>query len=271
MKRKIYLHIGFHKTGSTSIQHSFWRNKGALEDKGILYPELYLNEKEFKTSPNHSYFFKEWFNHGTKRLSDDEDYYGKQILGIEKNSDILFSAEVLCRPKKYASFRRFLLKNFPNHEIETIAYVRSPYDLMCSLTAMMVNGGKYFDLYNAHEQLHFMEDQIFELKKFKEVSFYSYGVIKNTTKHFANLIEVNLSDQVKLNKGYGNKSIRDKNQKNKINPHMKGGMKLYDNDSKFYLTKNELENNKKYLDRLNYFYERELGQEFCDISYPTCN
>lgn len=38
MKKRIYLHIGIHKTGTTSIQVFFTRNAKILEDNGILYP-----------------------------------------------------------------------------------------------------------------------------------------------------------------------------------------------------------------------------------------
>jgi hypothetical protein len=38
MKKKIYLHIGLHKTGTTSIQVFFTRKKDVLEARGVLYP-----------------------------------------------------------------------------------------------------------------------------------------------------------------------------------------------------------------------------------------
>lgn len=38
MKKKVYLHIGLHKTGTTSIQVFFSKKKDILETQGILYP-----------------------------------------------------------------------------------------------------------------------------------------------------------------------------------------------------------------------------------------
>lgn len=39
-KKTLYLHIGFHKTGTTSIQNFFWNNRTALSEEGLLYPTL---------------------------------------------------------------------------------------------------------------------------------------------------------------------------------------------------------------------------------------
>ncbi len=38
--QKLYLHIGTHKTGSTSIQRLLWENRDKLAAQGILYPDL---------------------------------------------------------------------------------------------------------------------------------------------------------------------------------------------------------------------------------------
>lgn len=40
MKKKLYLHIGMGKTGTTALQHFFWDNREALEEFDIHYPEL---------------------------------------------------------------------------------------------------------------------------------------------------------------------------------------------------------------------------------------
>jgi phosphatidylglycerophosphate synthase len=37
MKKKVYLHVGFHKTGTTAIQETFYRYSNELKDLGINY------------------------------------------------------------------------------------------------------------------------------------------------------------------------------------------------------------------------------------------
>jgi len=39
---KIYIHIGFGKTGTTSIQDSLYRNNELLSSQGFLYPKTGL-------------------------------------------------------------------------------------------------------------------------------------------------------------------------------------------------------------------------------------
>jgi len=36
--KELIIHIGVHKTGSTAIQHFFWRHDEALRERGVLYP-----------------------------------------------------------------------------------------------------------------------------------------------------------------------------------------------------------------------------------------
>ena len=99
--------------------------------------------------------------------------------------------------------------------------------------------------------------------------------------HFANLVGVDLpKQQQRMNVTRGNKGIRERNQKNKINPKFVNGklnpnydekVEVYEDDTKFYLTKSELASIKKDLDAENDFFREELGQEFCDDSFPTCD
>ena len=41
VKKRLIVHIGVHKTGSTSIQHTLFRNTGQMADRGFLYPRFY--------------------------------------------------------------------------------------------------------------------------------------------------------------------------------------------------------------------------------------
>ncbi|MCP4053629.1 MAG: hypothetical protein GY739_11280 [Mesoflavibacter sp.] len=41
---KVILHIGLHKTGTTSLQKYFGSNRSGLQELGILYPKLYIDD-----------------------------------------------------------------------------------------------------------------------------------------------------------------------------------------------------------------------------------
>lgn len=40
MKKTLYLHVGQHKTGTSTIQSFMWRNRERMEKNGILYPDI---------------------------------------------------------------------------------------------------------------------------------------------------------------------------------------------------------------------------------------
>lgn len=46
MKRKCYLHIGTHKTGTTSVQSFLYQNRNVLKEKSIFYPAIIENETD---------------------------------------------------------------------------------------------------------------------------------------------------------------------------------------------------------------------------------
>ena len=80
--RKIILHVGLHKTGSSSIQLTATNNRKLLENNGILYPEL--------DSSNHSISFY-------SKFSENRDSYhinlkeGLSLCDINKKNEKWFS------------------------------------------------------------------------------------------------------------------------------------------------------------------------------------
>jgi len=50
--KKLFLHIGFNKTGSTSLQHCLSQNSAILEAAGFLYPGV--NEDSFVQNRQHT-------------------------------------------------------------------------------------------------------------------------------------------------------------------------------------------------------------------------
>jgi hypothetical protein len=44
MIKTIFLHIGVHKTASTTIQNTFYTEQAKLAEAGILYPEFRLGD-----------------------------------------------------------------------------------------------------------------------------------------------------------------------------------------------------------------------------------
>ena len=42
--KTIFLHVGTHKTGTTSIQHFLARNRYELQERGFSYPDIHMLE-----------------------------------------------------------------------------------------------------------------------------------------------------------------------------------------------------------------------------------
>jgi len=51
---KIFLHIGYNKTGTTAIQRVFYYNITALDKKGILYPTKCMDKRKPKPYAHHT-------------------------------------------------------------------------------------------------------------------------------------------------------------------------------------------------------------------------
>jgi hypothetical protein len=146
MKQAI-LHLGLHKTGTTSIQNSF----RGYDDGEIAYANL--------GSPNHSTVFKAlflqnavypWKNQGLSEKKI-ENLINRHWLALTKQLDrkhsrIIFSGEGISKLDIESLYR---IKNtFNEHQRDAIVFVavREPLGMTASLMQEMVKGGK--DLQN---------------------------------------------------------------------------------------------------------------------------
>ena len=131
MAKKCYVHIGMHKTGSSSIQETFCGEK-FKSGKIKYFPIL---------GPNHGVGFKKLFpnirsSEELKKLEFEsslpllkENIYMNLIYKTAKeleNENIFFSGEDFSNTTYVVDLVNHI---FPNHEIEVICYVRNPVDL----------------------------------------------------------------------------------------------------------------------------------------------
>lgn len=147
-----YLHVGMHKTGSTTIQKLM--QKGGLDS--LYYPNLV-------PSGNHSVFLRTTFSSPSEALSFNKkkgNYLGKDIdfmkslqmknVAILKSEiencpekKVVFSAEDLTSPDSnlfIESFADFLFHNFD--KVFVVGYVRSVEGFINSSFQEIVKGGR---------------------------------------------------------------------------------------------------------------------------------
>lgn len=146
MPKTCYLHIGSPKTGSTSIQAWCFRNKAALEDKGLLYPG---------TEQRHNALLSEFHNHpedlrfnrmgtdlsqgGAARAELTAEYAeaaaSSALAVLYSNENFLGQA----RHIRLEALQQELAQKFG--ELRILCYLRDPYKLLVSRAQEQIKSG----------------------------------------------------------------------------------------------------------------------------------
>lgn len=285
--------MGFHKTSSSSIQFTFQKNLDFLKKQNFIYP-IFKSTKGhcinnhsipfyslFSENPEKYHVNIKWKIEDIKKLND---FYKQQIIDIKnKGKNIIFSGEDISSLSELEmkNLNNFLIEHFENYEIIPIVYVRSPYSFLCSNIQEIIKQGVYVDL---NSTFYSQKNKIITIKKvFKNIKFYCFSECckfnNGPVNFFLEIIGLKNIKIYNSNIGFKNKSIRDKNKKNKLepifindklNPNYDKTIKKFENDEKFFLTSNELTNIKDKLDNENLFFKENLGEEYCDKKYDTC-
>ena len=148
-----YLHVGFHKTASTSFQQVCGNNREQLNKAGFYYPKFAYPAQKGNiwnhTGPVSSiYKSGQVKNHSKNRNKDTE----KRIRPInnqrlyeafQQDNHLLLSGEGLsCLPRD-AYLRLIDDLGLFGYNIQVLALVRSPYSFACSAIQETIKGGRY--------------------------------------------------------------------------------------------------------------------------------
>lgn len=120
-QRVCYLHIGTHKTGSTSIQNFLRSSRAQLQERGIHVP-LILSDEGNQT---HKHFaFAVCRTKRSKKHTHLMEMFGASLKAVD--ADIIVSAETLaektCVPLKLEMIKRYFKEM--GYRLHVIAYVR---------------------------------------------------------------------------------------------------------------------------------------------------
>ncbi|MFG0300026.1 MAG: hypothetical protein ACF8K1_10545 [Phycisphaerales bacterium JB047] len=128
MGKRVYLHIGWEKTGTSAIQVFCARNQGWLNDRGVHYPLM-------GELPQHADLYWDLISGDASRVERSSDAVRAQIDACDQDA-VIFSHESLhlFAPKIFA-------KMFQGHEVRVIAYVRQPDVALISFFMTMVRYG----------------------------------------------------------------------------------------------------------------------------------
>lgn len=130
---KLILHIGTHKTGTTSIQFTCAKNRGRLSKNGFYWARDIQGERvnqhsqlaiDFKKGKDD--YIQNWFKHHIKMANKN------------KAHTFVLSGESFCHlpPEKVQAFKQFL----PFDDIKILLYVRNIYDYTKSALNQRLRG-----------------------------------------------------------------------------------------------------------------------------------
>lgn len=162
MTKICYLHLGFHKTGSTTLQKCLAKNRSFLLKQGINYPEfpnLYSESNDkliqhsvpiYSTFSNNTHDYhvnRRFFGKDKKRIDEANNVYLSQLENeLSKEYSIFLSGEdisLLSRNERSPLIE--LIKGHGYH-IKPFALVRDPYEYICSIYQQLIKGGDYVPL-----------------------------------------------------------------------------------------------------------------------------
>ena len=217
--KEIILHMGFHKTASTSIQTACAENSKILRKKGIHYPVFYYQQKSITNHsiPIFSLFSPDPHNFdiNIKWGVDPEDInriYREQLENILRNEEkIILSGEGISTLPEEALYS--IKQSFESYgfRITPVAFVRSPVSYQISAAQERVKNGRtiifsenYF-LRSKIEKLRSVFHGELNLYPFRQVCSHAYG----PSGFFLNLIGLDNKDLKKIKYSQINVSLSD--------------------------------------------------------------
>jgi hypothetical protein len=125
-KRKLYLHIGAGKTGTSALQQFFFQNRHVLQSHHIVYPEIGIHQFAHHGLATSCYEPRErqFFMPDTDILPLED--YLEQVIALD--GDVLLSSEYLWHGRHAYK----LISLCEHFDVKIVAYVRRQDDLLMS-------------------------------------------------------------------------------------------------------------------------------------------
>lgn len=151
-RRILHLHLGFHKTATTSIQRAFFEHADLLADHGLRYPTLPSSEpfdhnigmSHFKKHP-HRYHLHIKAGRTPAAITSFNDQLAVEFdIALDGVNDIVLSSETasLLRPERLVALRDHL--QAAGFEIRVVVFVREPRQFAESWLQERIKTGRGF-------------------------------------------------------------------------------------------------------------------------------
>ena len=248
MFKNCYLHLGLHKTASSSFQITCSRNINLLKSFDITYPIFTCSEANQNSIKNHSipiysllqkkpqpYHINVRWNVIDQIKQVNKSYLEQLERYLEESNNIILSGEDISLLDTQ-SLKELVEKiKFYNFNVHIIALIRNPYNYFCSEIQQLIKSGSYINLVS------FNEDPVNDLNRNtgirsyivqklkstfnKNIQFYSfedackhnYGPVGFLIDNYLKL-DPSLFEYSRVNESLFNLTVRLQNEQNKLNP-----------------------------------------------------
>ena len=182
-KPKLILHVGFHKTGTTSIQNALVKNESLLKKAGYVVPSF--RDLNGRFVPNHGVVIRTLFDRdpekfhvnirlGINGLNQKKDYL-KQLESYQNSKEDLILSGEGVGVLSFEGLEKLKIY-FKGYNIIPICYVRNPYDFTCSMMNQSIKSGRIDS--SPRRFLNKSDDALRLTHAFKEVRFFSFDEVK---------------------------------------------------------------------------------------------
>ena len=292
--KKVFLHIGFHKTASSSFQATCANNSNLLTLQNYHFPlfNCLANDAHSRIQ-NHSVPILSSFTEQPHKLRVNIEWrVGRDLEAMNRayleqldecllsDKDLILSGEGISHlsAQRLSVFVKHLRKF--NVKIVPFACIRSPYAFHCSALQQVIKDGG-----SAHfTSLQSQKKKLLKVEKVFGESF-TFIPFAETCRHLLGPagyllqlcgVDITKFEFVKVNEGASNGATRLQGAMNNLQPKIVDG-KLNSRHvrvppvcgDKFLLTRDELALIRKDLDDENAFFRKYLGNEFVDQAFPV--
>jgi hypothetical protein len=152
---KLVVHMGLHKTATTSFQHFLYSNRNNLIEAGVLYPEIPVDEYCYKLMPNHNLIIHHILRNNWGYIEN----YMKDILNSAKENNVktvFISGEdfetILIDNFHAVQFEK-LTHELGYSEIQWVCVLRNQWDYFNSIYAQASKHGSCLDYKMTGEEI----------------------------------------------------------------------------------------------------------------------
>ncbi len=126
---QVYLHVGFHKTGTTTLQSQFAASRRQLQRNGVLYP------KSLCKSPGHheiawAFLKPDWANNHYDAQAVLA-HYRDVVAGASQPKVVLSSEDLILLTRNPASMAA-IRDAFTGHRVQVVVYIRDVFSHLAS-------------------------------------------------------------------------------------------------------------------------------------------